>query len=174
MRFPIVIHKDADSRYGVTVPDLPGCFSAGKTLDEAIESAHEAIACHTEGLLMDGEPIPATTSLESHQANGDYRDGVWAIVAVDVSKLSSKTTRINITLPERVLAIVDEAAAREGQSRSGLLARAAVSYIQRQTESDPTGLPTDRDEAGPSDQAGSPRPDRGHPSGGRTGPRLLR
>ena len=58
MRFSVVIHKDEKSGYGVTVPDLPGCFSAGDTLEEAIESVHEAIACHLEGLLMDGEPIP--------------------------------------------------------------------------------------------------------------------
>ena len=134
MRFPIVIHKDACIGYGVTVPDLPGCFSAGDSLDEAIESAREAIACHIEGLLMDAEPIPARTSLETHQGNEDYRDGVWAIVAVDVSKLSSKARRINITLPARVLAIVDQAAVREGQSRSGFLAQAALSHIQRQSE----------------------------------------
>ena len=138
MRFPIVIHKDADSGYGVTVPDLPGCFSAGDTLDEAIESACEAIACHIEGLLMDGEPVPARASLESHQASGDFREGVWAIVAVDISKLSSKGTRINITLPKRVLAIVDQAAVREGRSRSRLLAQAALSYIQSRSE---TGFP---------------------------------
>ena len=117
MRFPIVVHKDAGSGYGVTVPDLPGCFSAGDTLDEVIESAREAIACHIEGLLMDGEPVPARASLEAHQGNDDYRGGVWAIADVDISKLSSKTKRINITLPERVLAIVDQAAVREGQSR---------------------------------------------------------
>ena len=174
MRFPIVIHKDADSRYGVTVPDLPGCFSAGDTLDEAFESARDAIACHTEGLLKDGEPIPAGTSLESHQTNGDYRSGIWAIVSVDVLKLSSRTTRINITLPERVLAIVNQAAAREGQSRSELLARAAVSYIQRRSESDPPGLPTGGHASGPSDQAGSPRTDPGPASGGRARLRLLR
>ena len=144
MRFPIVIHKDAGSRYGVTVPDLPGCFSAGDSLDEAIESAREAIACHVEGLLMDGEVIPARVSLEVHQANEDYRDGVWAIVAVDISELSSKTKRINITLPTRVLAIVDKAAVREGQSRSGLLARAALSYVQRRSVGDLPGLLTDK------------------------------
>ena len=160
MRFPIVIHKDADSGYGVTVPDLPGCFSAADTLDEAIESAREAIACHIEGLLMDGEPIPARASLEAHQVNDDFREGVWAIVAVDVSKLSSKTRRINITLPERVLAIVDQAAVREGQSRSGLLAQAALSYIQRKSESDLTALLTDKRESGPSYRSGSPRPGR--------------
>lgn len=85
MRFPIAVHKDPDSGCGVTVPDLPGCFSAGDTLDEAIESAREAIACHIEGLLMDGEPVPVRTSLEAHQANEDYHGGVWAIADVDIS-----------------------------------------------------------------------------------------
>ena len=59
---------------------------------------------------------------------------MWAIVVVDISKLASKTRRINITLPERVLAIVDQAAVREGQSRSGLLARAALSYVQGRSD----------------------------------------
>ncbi|MCY3761153.1 MAG: type II toxin-antitoxin system HicB family antitoxin [Gemmatimonadetes bacterium] len=132
MRFPAVIHKDEESGYGVTVPDLPGCFSAGDTLEEAIESAHEAVACHIEGLLMDGEQIPEQAPLEVHEANED-RDGIWALVAVDISKLSSKAKRTNITVPALVLAIVDEAAAREGETRSGLLARAALSYVQRRS-----------------------------------------
>jgi len=37
MHYPIVVHKDSESDYSVTVPDLPGCFSAGETLDEALE-----------------------------------------------------------------------------------------------------------------------------------------
>ena len=133
MRYPVVIHKDGESGYGVSVPDLPGCFSAGDTLEEAVESTQEAIACHLEGLLMDGEPLPAMQSLETLQAGEDYQGGLWALVDVDISKLSSKTKRINITLPARVLAIVDEAAAREGETRSGLLARAALSYVERQS-----------------------------------------
>ena len=131
MRFPIVVHKDETSAYGVTVPDLPGCFSAGDDLDDAIESAHEAISCHLEGLLMDGESLPERAPLETHRANKAYKGGIWAVVAVDISKLSSKAKRVNITMPARVLAIVDEAAAREGDTRSGLLARAALSYVER-------------------------------------------
>ena len=131
MRFPIVVHKDDTSGYGVSVPDLPGCFSAGDSLDDAIESTHEAIACHLEGLLMDGEMVPERAPLETHQANRAYKGGIWAVVAVDISKLSSKAKRVNITMPARVLAIVDEAAAREGDTRSGLLARAALSYVER-------------------------------------------
>ena len=147
MRFAAVIHKDAGTGYGVTVPDLPGCFSAGDTLDEAIESAAEAIACHVEGLLLDGEPVPERASLETHQANEDYRNGTWILVTTDVSKLSSKSRRVNITLPERVLAIVDEAAVREGESRSGWLARAALSHVQRTAERRLPGLLTDRPES---------------------------
>ncbi len=36
MNYPVVIHKDKNSDYGVTVPDLPGCFSAGTTMEEAL------------------------------------------------------------------------------------------------------------------------------------------
>ena len=50
MRYPVVIHKDPESDYGVTVPDLSGCFSAGETLDEALLEVVEAIECHLEGL----------------------------------------------------------------------------------------------------------------------------
>ncbi|WP_373507478.1 type II toxin-antitoxin system HicB family antitoxin [Thiocapsa sp.] len=54
MRFPVVLHTDDGVRFGVTVPDLPGCFSAGDTFDAALDSAVEAIDLHLEGLTDDG------------------------------------------------------------------------------------------------------------------------
>jgi predicted RNase H-like HicB family nuclease len=137
MRYPVVIHKDPDSDYGVTVPDLPGCFSAGETLDEALTEAVEAIETHLEGLLVDEEPIPAPRSVEYHQNNPDYADGIWAVVSVDLAKLSGKTKRVNVTLPERVLSLVDKYASENGETRSGLIAQAALEYIathERTTE----------------------------------------
>lgn len=131
MRYPVVIHKDETSDYGVTVPDLPGCFSAGETMEAALDNAVEAIECHLEGLLFDGERIPQARSIEEHRHNPDHADGTWALVSVDLSKLASKAKRINITLPERVLALVDEQARRDGETRSGLLARAVLEYIRR-------------------------------------------
>ncbi|MCB0107496.1 MAG: type II toxin-antitoxin system HicB family antitoxin [Caldilineaceae bacterium] len=80
MRYPVVIHKDEESDYGVSVPDLPGCFSAGKTLEGALMEAVEAIACHIEGLLLDEEPIPLPGPIALHQQNVDYAGGVWAVV----------------------------------------------------------------------------------------------
>jgi predicted RNase H-like HicB family nuclease len=129
MRYPVVIHKENDSDYGVTVPDLPGCFSAGSSIDEALLEVVEAIECHIEGLLIDGEPVPLPQKIEDHQANPDFAEGVWALVTVDISKLSGKSKRVNITLPERVLAVMDEYAAQRGETRSGLIAQAAMEFI---------------------------------------------
>jgi len=129
MRFPIVIHKDLDSDYGVTVPDFPGCFSAGDTTDDALSNAVEAIEGHIEGLLLDGGKIPVPNTVEHYRADEQFSDGVWALVDVDVSKLSGKAKRVNITLPERLLVQIDSFAARHGSTRSGLLAHAALEYV---------------------------------------------
>jgi predicted RNase H-like HicB family nuclease len=133
MRYPVVIHKDTDSDYGVTVPDLPGCFSAGDTVDDALAQAAEAIECYIEGLLLDKEPIPLPKSIEHHQGNPDYAEGIWAVVSVDVSKLSGKSKRVNITIPERLLTLVDQYASQHGETRSGLIAQAAIEFIAART-----------------------------------------
>lgn len=130
-RYPIVIHKDKNSDYGVTVPDLPGCFSAGKSYEEAIENSIEAIECHLEGLLLDGEPIPQPQSIAEYARNRIYKGGLWFLVPIDLSKLSGSSKRVNITLPEKLLHQMDQYAKKHGQSRSGLIANAAIEYITR-------------------------------------------
>jgi len=84
MNFPIVIHKDPDSDYGVTVPDLPGCFSAGSTVQEALAMAREAIELYIETLVEDGREIPDASPIDQHlRANPDYSEGIWAIVSAE-------------------------------------------------------------------------------------------
>ena len=46
MQFKIVLEKDEDGWYTVTVPSLPGCISQGKTEDEAKKNIQEAIKLH--------------------------------------------------------------------------------------------------------------------------------
>ncbi|MBW6511554.1 MAG: type II toxin-antitoxin system HicB family antitoxin [Desulfuromonadaceae bacterium] len=129
MRYPIVIHKDETSDYGVTFPDLPGCFSAGDTIEEAIINAQEAAECHIEGILLDSEPVPVPTDIEKYKENSDYQDGVWALVDVDLSKLSLKSKRVNVTIPERILNSIDYYAKKHGETRSGLLTQAVTEYM---------------------------------------------
>ncbi len=125
MRFPVVLHTDDGIRFGVTVPDLPGCFSAGDTFDEALDSVVEAIELHLEGLAEDGGDIPVPRAIAEHRANADFADGVWAAVEVDVSRFDGRAEKINITLPRRLLAKIDSYAKAHGETRSGFLADAA-------------------------------------------------
>jgi predicted RNase H-like HicB family nuclease len=99
--YPIVIHKDRDSDYGVTVPDLPGCYTAGSTLGEALAMAQEAIELHLEGLIEHGDPVPRPGSIDDYRDNPDYKDGTWAIVSVSPSHLRVKAKRINVSIPKR-------------------------------------------------------------------------
>ena len=132
MNYPVVIHKDRASDYGVSVPDLPGCVSAGATIDEALAMVREAIELHLEGIIEDGGVIPLPTPIETLRADPDFADGTWAIVSVDESTLRVKIARIGITMPERVLDAIDRHAKATGETRSGLLARAAVQFIGRE------------------------------------------
>jgi predicted RNase H-like HicB family nuclease len=125
MKFALALHTDDGVKYGVTVPDLPGCFSAGDTLDEAIEMAREAIDLHCEGLYEDEASIPAPRPLSEHKANPDLAEAVWAIVEVDVEKYLSKPVRLNISLPEGLVRSIDEYARTHHMTRSGFLAKAA-------------------------------------------------
>lgn len=59
LRYTIKLHPDKkQGGYWVTVPALPGCFSQGDTLEDAIKNAREAIAGHIATLRELGEPVP--------------------------------------------------------------------------------------------------------------------
>ncbi|HCE0322428.1 TPA: type II toxin-antitoxin system HicB family antitoxin [Pseudomonas aeruginosa] len=128
MKFPVVLHKDPDSDYGVTVPDVPGCFSAGATVSETLANVEEALALHFEGLVTDGEELPQPQDVDAHMKNPDFEGGVWAVVDFDVTPYLGKAVRFNATLPEHLLQRIDERVKvdKRYQSRSGFLATAAM------------------------------------------------
>ena len=73
MRYPIAIELGSDTAaYGVVVPDLPVCFSAGDTLDGALAGAQEAAAAWIDAALDAGEAILSPTNLEALRINCDY------------------------------------------------------------------------------------------------------
>jgi predicted RNase H-like HicB family nuclease len=114
-----LLHKDADSDYGVSFPDFPGCVTAGRTLDEARRVAAEALAFHIEGMIEDGQSIPAPCSLDAAMKDRDNRNAVAFIVTVP--DVGERAVRVNVTLPESLLKRIDE----RTTNRSGFLAKAA-------------------------------------------------
>jgi predicted RNase H-like HicB family nuclease len=57
-----VVYEKTDTGFGAYAPDLPGCVSTGRTLEEAERNMREAIAFHLDGLREDGDPIPEPTT----------------------------------------------------------------------------------------------------------------
>ncbi|WP_396614979.1 type II toxin-antitoxin system HicB family antitoxin [Lysobacter soli] len=127
MHYPIAIeHGDETHAFGVVVPDLPGCFSAGDTLEEAIINAAEAISLWLEDALDLTQTIPAPSPVDRWANDPEYQGWTFALVKVDPAALDDTIERVNITLPRRVLHRLDQRARAAGETRSGFIARLAL------------------------------------------------
>ena len=131
-----VVHKDAKSDFGVSFPDFPGCITAGSSIDEAKDMAHDALSLHIKGMIEDGENIPTPSKLEDIMDNPDYSDAA-AILIVSVSELKPRSVRVNITVPEDMLRKIDTIAKKRGMSRSSFLVHAAQNAISSNRDSHP-------------------------------------
>jgi predicted RNase H-like HicB family nuclease len=128
MRYPIVIEPgNAATAWGVLVPDLPGCFSAGDTVEEALIQAEDAVTAWIAATLDAGEVIPQPSPIDELRAAHPELEGwLWALVTVDPALLDDTLERVNISLPRRVLRRLDALARHSGETRSGFIARMAL------------------------------------------------
>ena len=128
MRYPVAIEPGtATEAFGVVVPDLPGCFSAGDTVEEAMAKTEEAIAAWIETALDAGQAIPCSSSIDRlRRQHKDWKGRVWAVVNVDPAVLDNTLERVNISLPRRVLRRLDALARATGETRSAFIARMAL------------------------------------------------
>lgn len=131
MKFAIAIEPGTKkTAFGVVVPDLPRCFSAGDTIEEAFDNAREAIDTHCEMIAEDKGDLPTTRSLTEWQADPQFKGWTWGIVEVPVEKYFGPAEKINITVPALVLRRIDAYAQKHGETRSGFLVRTAEKAMQ--------------------------------------------
>lgn len=130
MRYPVAIEPGTTTEaFGVVVPDLPGCFSAGDTMEEAMTNAEEAITAWIEAALDAGQEIPKPSDIDFlRKAHKAYKSWVWALVNVDPGILDDTLERVNISLPRRILQRLDAHAKAAGETRSGFIARMALEH----------------------------------------------
>lgn len=132
MYYPVAIEQGDDTHaYGVVVPDIAGCFSAGDSFEEALENVREAIAGHLEILAEDGVDIPLPTQAKNFVGQDEYQGYVWAMVDVDVSRYLGKSEKVNVTLPSRLIHLIDDRVQRDQRykSRSAFLAEGAEKLL---------------------------------------------
>lgn len=132
MLYPIAVEKGSDTEaYGVIVPDIKGCFSAGDTFEEALSNVKEAIAGHLEILAEDSEDIPLPSEASKYLNDEEYKSFIWAVVDIDVSRYLGKAEKVNVTLPSRLIRLIDDCVGKDKpyKSRSAFLAAGAEKLL---------------------------------------------
>jgi predicted RNase H-like HicB family nuclease len=128
MLYPVYVHVgDKKHAHGVVFPDFPGCFSAADHWEDLPAMIQEAVEAHFGG---ESESIPKPTPMEKLVKNPEYLGGVWMLVNIDLSKVNTKSIRLNVSLPENLVHKIDEAATAMHMTRSGFLANAAINALE--------------------------------------------
>lgn len=109
------LRKDKTSDFGVEFPDLPGCVTAGRTLEEAKAMAAEALAGHVSVLREMGQAIPAPSALDDLVGDANRGDAVMLLVDLDPDLL--KAERVNVMIPRNLLGRIDAVAGPGNRSK---------------------------------------------------------
>ncbi|AJP72942.1 type II toxin-antitoxin system HicB family antitoxin [Sphingomonas hengshuiensis] len=121
-----IVHKDPDSAYGVTFPDLPGCFSAADRLADVVPNACEAM-----DLWFDADAVIEPREAEEIAAEyaEDLAKGAFLIAVPRVARTGAPV-RINISLDRGILNAIDAAASARKLTRSAFIAEATKNEIE--------------------------------------------
>lgn len=122
MLYPVYIHKDDDTAYGLTFPDFEGCFSAADEMQDIQRMAQEAVEVHFDG---EDIPLPAPSSPEQWLNDERFQGGFWLLIDIDTTKINTKSIRINVSMPEALVKRIDAVAKKQHLSRSAFLAKSA-------------------------------------------------
>ncbi|SHO57823.1 type II toxin-antitoxin system HicB family antitoxin [Vibrio quintilis] len=139
MLYPIAIETgDKEYAYGVVFPDLPGCFSAGDTLEEALANAKEAVTYYLEDLAEHEQVPPAAGSLSDWQKDEAYQGWAWAVVEIDIEPYLGGAVKKNVTLPRLLLMKIDNLVKSNPayKDRSHFLQTAAFREIAQANQQD--------------------------------------
>lgn len=109
MIYPVALDIGTSSQaVGVKVPDLPTCYSAGNTVEEALKNVAVAIAMHLEGLIAEGGVAPFGSSVSRYMGIEEFEGCVWALVNVNSNEYFGDNEKINITLPSVLIEKIDK------------------------------------------------------------------
>lgn len=122
------VHKDTDSAFGVSFPDIPAVFSAADDEADIVAHAIEALR-----LFAEDEALPPSSSLDEILAHNGVRDeladGAF-LIRIPLIEHDTRVVRANVTFEAGVLKAIDETAQRRGLTRSAFLASCARKEIE--------------------------------------------
>jgi predicted RNase H-like HicB family nuclease len=133
-----VVFLQGENKFNISVPDLPGCSVSSKSIDLGMEQVTAAIKSHLSILAEYGEKIPNAKSVERHRENYQlgnphtFMQTFWAIVTIDITPYLGKSHKINVTLPEMLIAQIDNKVSKSAsyKTRSGFIAKACIKELE--------------------------------------------
>lgn len=132
MKYYLAIIDKGRSGFGIRIPDCPGAFGAGKTVEDAVANAIVGLAAWAEATLKDGDVLPVPRDISEIIASGDDAPDAAAgemIAMVPLLLDASRTVKANVTFDAGLLEAIDSEARRRGITRSAFLASAAREKI---------------------------------------------
>jgi predicted RNase H-like HicB family nuclease len=131
----IALIDGAAGAYGIVFPDLPGCTAMGKTMDDALSNAAEALRDWVEVTEESGAKVPRARNLETLRRDSKVKlalaEGA-GLAAVPLVRETGKPVKANLSIDSGVLAALDEEAERRNLTRSGfveMLARTMLAKV---------------------------------------------
>ena len=121
--------------YGIVFPDLPGCTAMGRTTDEALHNAAEALRDWAEVMEETGGKVPRPRTLEAVRRDADVKAALSqgaGLATVPLVRETGKPIKANLSIDSGVLAALDEEAERRNLTRSAfveLLARTMLTKV---------------------------------------------
>ena len=124
--YPAVLERGPKGTFGAWFPDFPGCVAGGKSQEETIEKAENALAQAVDVLAEQDRRFPEPTPIERIVLPKGCDFLAYFIVGIDPPDPSE---RVNVYLPKSLIGRVDRRAAELGMSRSSFFGLAATTAL---------------------------------------------
>ena len=119
-----LVFKEPETDYGVHIPDLPGCITAGKTMDEALTNAMHAVAFHADMLARDSDDIPYPRSIEDLKSDPEFVQDIadgGILIQIPLLSASSAKKRVEVQMEANLLDAIDERSKTLGITRTAFI-----------------------------------------------------
>jgi predicted RNase H-like HicB family nuclease len=124
--YPAVLERGPKGTFGAWFPDFPGCVAAGKSQQETIEKAENALARAVDAMAEHEGSLPQPTAIERVVLPKGCDLVAYFIVGVEPPDPSE---RVNVYLPKSLIGRIDRRAAEFGMTRSSFFGLAAVTAL---------------------------------------------
>ncbi len=114
-----------DGGYGISFPDLPGCFSCGDSFDDAMHMAKEALELHVYGMEKDGDAIPESSGFDQSTFEGSIPVAITIYPDLVKAEMDNRKVKTNTSLPFWLKSIAED----RKVNYSKILEAALIDYL---------------------------------------------